>query len=472
MDEHSQRQLESYFSAITKWSSAYASIRLHVVGVRTGEALEAVAMRLYLDVGADRECKESFRSGRIEAHEISLSTAGCDAQEVARSLASAAGFNAPGCGCIRLPSTEQVGVFIAPPSLLHPEGLNSGSRLAVLSVGGGHYANLLPQPDSDWLLRAADVPYDSVQELATDYGVGALHGDRALFEVVARSVIEVLAESAVVGTRASLGICMAASLDRVRAKIGFRVVHQGNVVKRGAIGGSSLTWSDRGRVIVGIGEIEVPAGAVVQCVASFDDEAHHVQWRADPATFFNPRAAIFALIDPSGALVKSYIRPESPPKGKAADDFEAAISWLLWTLGFSVASFGTHPKTRDTFDVVATTPRGDFLVVECTLGLLRTEGKLSKLAARAVHVREVLAASNMKHLRVLPVIVTAMTSEQVDADTGPALDLGVLVIAREDLEEVQRELVRSPDADALFERGLRAVRDRQSARRAEQDFTA
>jgi hypothetical protein len=32
---------------------------------------------------------------------------------------------------------------------------------------------------------------------------------------------------------------------------------------------------------------------------------------------------------------------------------------------------------------------------------------------------------------------------------------------------VQNELIRFPDADAFFERGLRVVQDRQSARKAE-----
>ena len=337
----------------------------------------------------------------------------------------------------------------------------------MLSIGGGDIAGLFPQPESDWLLKAADAPYDSVQELAVDYGLGGLRSDRALLEVVARTAIEVLAESAVTGTRASVGIWMASSLDRTQAKLGFRVVHQGRVARRDAIRGSDLTWSDRDLAVVGTGGIDVPAGSVVQCVASYAGEAHHVQWRADPATFLNPRAAILSLVDPSNSLMQAYLHPDVPRRGKVADDFETAIAWLLWALGFSVASFGTHPKTRETFDVIATTPRGDFLVAECTLGLLRAEGKLSRLAARTVNVRESLAASNMKHLRVLPVIITAMTSEQVAADAGPAADLGVLVVTREDLDEVQNELIRFPDADSLFERGLRAVQDRQSARNAE-----
>lgn len=62
-----------------------------------------------------------------------------------------------------------------------------------------------------------------------------------------------------------------------------------------------------------------------------------------------------------------------------------------------------------------------------------------------------------------------MTGAQVEADAGPAADLGVLVVTREDLDEVQSELTRFPDADSLFERGLRAVQDRQSALKAEGD---
>ncbi len=467
LNEHSESQLSAYFEAIAGWRAAYRVARLHVLGVRTGKALELVSARIVLDVGGDTACKAAFRAGRVEAHQVLLNQEETDLKGVARALASAEGFDVAPVGCIKLPSTEQVGIYVAPPTLLHPEGLSEGNRLAVLSIGGGHVAELLPQPESDWLLKAADAPYDSVQELAIDYGLGTLRGDRALLEVVARTAIQVFAESAVTGNRASVGIWMAASLDRAQSKLGFRVVHQGRVVQRGAIRGADLAWSGRDLVAVGMGNIEVPAGSVVQCIASYAGESHHVQWRADPASFLNPRAAILSLVDPSNAVMQAYLHPEVPPRGKAADDFEAAIAWLLWALGFSVASFGTHPKTRETFDVIATTPRGDFLVVECTLGLLRAEGKLSKLNARTVNVRDSLAASNMKHLRVLPVIVTAMTRGQVEADAGPAADLGVLVVTREDLDEVQNELIRFPDADSLFERGLRAVQDRQSARKAE-----
>ena len=137
---------------------------------------------------------------------------------------------------------------------------------------------------------------------------------------------------------------------------------------------------------------------------------------------------------------------------------------MLSVLGFSTATFGTDAKTRDAFDAVAVTPNGDFVVVECTLGLLSADSKLSKLAARAASLRETLAASNMKHLRVLPVIVRAMTAEQVKAHKAQAEEIGILVQTKENLDEVFNELLRYPDADRLFERAMRSMEDKCIAR--------
>lgn len=126
-------------------------------------------------------------------------------------------------------------------------------------------------------------------------------------------------------------------------------------------------------------------------------------------------------------------------------------------MGFAPANFGLNNKTRDAFDTVAVTPNGNFVIIECTLGLLRAESKLSKLVARACSLRELLDKSNMKHLRILPVIITAMTLDQVKADVSQAEDTGVLVLTKENLEQIFNELLRFPNADNLFEQGMQKV---------------
>ncbi len=142
----------------------------------------------------------------------------------------------------------------------------------------------------------------------------------------------------------------------------------------------------------------------------------------------------------------------------AADDFEEAIGWVLWTLGFASATFGTNPKTSEAFDTIAVSPAGDFLVVECTTGLLRADGKLSKLVARAASLRNVLDASNMRQIRVLPVIVTAMTRDEVKADQQQAKETGVLVLTKENLEMAFDALSHFPDANYWFERAWQSLK--------------
>jgi hypothetical protein len=314
------------------------------------------------------------------------------------------------------------------------------------------------QPETDWKLKAATVPFDNLNELKSEYGlVSGNDLDRSLLEVVALTAIEVLGSSEVKGEVATIGIWLSQALNVEKVQIGYRVVDKGKVILRDAKQGNELSWTQNEFANEGSVEIKVPLGAVVQCIASYDGLAHDVKWFVDPHCLQNPRSAILSIVDPSSSLLRGYLFPELPPKGRAADDFEAAISWVLWALGFSPANFGLNNKTRDSFDTILATPNGDFVVVECTLGLLRAESKLSKLAARVAGLKQVLDNSNMTHIRILPVIITAMTLEQVKVDVDPARSSGILVLTREDLEWAQTEIMRLPNANNLFEDGLKTI---------------
>ncbi len=465
VNEFSKQQLSSFFSSIASWRQAYQQARLHFLAVRHNDDLTLVAARIYLDVGRSSPCKPHFKAGAVEAGQWDIPQEQLSIEQAIQAMVGPGGLTIKDVGTLRLANDHPDEPYIAPPTLLHAEGLNTGNRLGVLSITGAHRTQYLPQPEIDWLLKGADVPYDTVNELCTNYELGILRGDRSLIEIVARSAIEVLARSEVKGTSAKLGIWMASNLNREKVKIGYRVLEGGQVVARGAVPGVSMTWSEEGIALVGTTDLQVAVGAIVQCVASYDGHAHHVLWRSDPELFQNPRAVLLSMVDQTQQIVRGYLQPELPPKGsKAADEFEAAICWLLWTLGFSTATFGTTAKTRDSFDIVAATPSGDLLVVECTLGLLRADSKLSKLAARAAGLREKLDTSNLKYIRVLPAIVTALTAEQVAVDVPQAEEIGILVLTSESFDDAFNELLRFPDANSLFERAMVLVQDKKSAR--------
>lgn len=467
MNSHSQEQFDAFFASFSSWRKAYVRARLHYFAVRTSWGLSIVSARILLDLGGTDATKPSFCAESLEAGQWEIDQSAQSVEDVVRALVSEEGLIVDGIGRLRLVADERHEVFAGPPILLHPEGLSAGNRLAVFQLSGVNWGDLIRQPDADWLLKAAKKPYESVQELLGEYGLGALRGDRAIIEVVALTSVQVLARSRVEGTVAELGIWMGGALDRGTARLGYRILENGQVVQRDSVSGSELSWQEEGVAAVGIVHLQVPRGAVVQCIASYDGHAHQVQWRADPATHLNPRGAVLALVDPRREILRAFLQPEQPLKGKAADDFEAGIAWLLWTLGFSTAAFGSNAKTKDAFDTVAVSPSGDFVVVECTLGLLKAESKLSRLSERASRVRDSLAASNMKHLRVLPVIVSALPMEQVRVDVPSAEENGILVLTRESLSSaLEVEMFRFPDADALFKKGLSQAEERREARAA------
>jgi len=102
--------------------------------------------------------------------------------------------------------------------------------------------------------------------------------------------------------------------------------------------------------------------------------------------------------------------------------------------------------------------------VERTTGLLKAEHKMSRVVERTERVRRLVRQG----LKVLPVIATSLPRNDVKADLEAAEKLGVLVLAREQLEELLT--LRSfgfPNADALYAEAERAVRDARARHIAE-----
>jgi hypothetical protein len=473
VNPHVQKMIDEFFKAIEPWGSAYTAARLTFLAVKLDGYLVVVAARMHLASSFRAPAKDWFEAGDLVAGHLDLvgenlaagqtvaNGASTFAQTVEK-IASPDGFAMPHRGKLVLRPEDNQSITVGMPDLLHAEGLSVGDRIAVLTMSGLSREMLIPQPQTDWMLKAAEIPFDSVGELCIEYGLGAGYVRQSMFEVVAHTGVQVWLSSSVKDGKADLGLWLPPGLDRSQSRLGYRVIDKGAVVSRSSVEGGKLEWGERSGDIVGHFPLDVPRGAVVQCIASYAGQAHHVRWFGDPQTFQNARAAVLYNVDQTGNLLREYLFPGLPAKGRAADDFESAVAWTLWGLGFAPVSFGMNAKTRDTFDILAVSPKGDFLVVECTTGLLRAESKLSKLSARDAALRKMLSTSGLQHVRVLPVIVTAMTRDEVKADLGAAAETGVLVLTKEDLEAVLNDgRLRFANADQLFEQALEKLAESQ-----------
>ncbi|WP_326883656.1 hypothetical protein U8P73_17350 [Rhizobium beringeri] len=258
---------------------------------------------------------------------------------------------------------------------------NQQGRLVVLTISGRHRDTFFDANAVDWELRGAATPYQNLHELLPQYRM-ALGSGSSWIEVSIPPAVEVDYSLRVSGTKASIGVVTSRDLDPENVFLGYRVLSNNAVTDRSQITGNNLIWREDGSVIRGHIEIEVPNAGIVHCFAGYAGKAQHHSYIVDPDNHQNARRSSYELFDKNLDHLNEILNRQ-PGKGARSDDFEAAISWLMWMLGFSPAMLGATPLLKEAPDIIATTPNGHYAVVECTMGLLKADNKLPKVVSRA-----------------------------------------------------------------------------------------
>lgn len=331
-----------------------------------------------------------------------------------------------------------------------------------LLVEGAPVAGYIDAPTLGWHLRAQETPYDGLEDLLSSLELGQLSSNQNI-TAVAHPVMIIGNGSSIDGTKANIKVLLANGLPETSVRIGYRLISQGEIVRRSSLLGRDIKWEELSKFKEGRVEIDVPAASIMQCIASFNGVAQHRYWIMDPSTTRNPRLAAYKVADPDLSILREYLSRQGRVQGgQNARDIEFGVSWLLWLLGFSVAHLGLTGRTQDFVDVIATTPMGHLLVVECTTGLLKADNKMANLILRKGAVVRSLNDSNNRHLKVIPVMVTSMTSSDVQADLEQAERLGILVVTQEGINSLLERVIWMPDADKYFEEAERLIEEKLS----------
>jgi hypothetical protein len=459
MNDYDARNIDDFFASLQPWESAYRHIRLTYLATPSEDCLKIISACITLDYVPFSPLKPLYISEILQAGQCDFQTSSIGIANAFKQILTPEGLKIEGHGQLRLADDPSNSISVSSPMQLHFEGTQKGERLAKLIATGASRWMLLPQPDIDWRLKAQPIPYDSINELLLDYSVGSLSGDRTSIEIVARAVVEVWGKSFVHGTKARIGLFIPVGLPHNDVRLGFRVLHDGVVIKRGSVLGKDLDWENDALFEGGIIELEVPLGATIQCIASYKGDAHQVKYFNDPNLIQNPRASAYALIDPSWKILNEQLTPviTKTQKTNHSDDFEAAVCRVFWMMGFATVSFGLTAKTTDFVDVVAVSENGSFLFIECTLSILKAESKIPKLLQRAISFRSRLKELQLDDAKVIPVIVTALPLNEVKAEVDIALKDGIFVITRDFIEQIQPHLLQPANADTFVAEILRSL---------------
>lgn len=317
----------------------------------------------------------------------------------------------------------------------------------------------------DWELRSSTTPFDTIQELLSEYGLGGLFIDRITVEVIATAVMGFDGDLCrITEEKAHIALRLANTLHASNVSVGYREINPGVPVKRGALAGLQFAWSQEAERQTGTLEISVNKAAILHCYAIYNGVAQTHWFITDPSTSQNARRVVIETFDPGLAILTEFMAT-SRGKNYDARDLEVAVAWMFWMLGFSTIHLGSTARTQDFSDVILITPQGHFAIIECTTGLLKAENKLAKLVARHASLRSRLDQSNNEHIKLLPIMVSTRSRTELQADLEQADRLGVLVLAREQLDQiVPRTMVRN-DPDELFQDAERLLKSAQDALR-------
>lgn len=459
MRDSYEQAFAGFESLLSKWKGAYICSIHSYVAVKGPEGNRLLYGRILLEPTSDglNEAPIQFESERIIAGRFGKRTT---SDSIAEYIASAkAGQMDTHKGAVSLAkdSSGSISAYFAP--IFHPL-VSDGPRLPSIIVRGtSKHTLLVTEGDNrqlDWEMKAADVPFDSLDELLGHCMLPTLMqmGDSSTLEIVARTPAVVGANSVINGSEAVIECRMAKGLDPEKLRLGYRMLKKDQQIVRSSVTGNNFEWKDDKDLKVALHRIAVGETSVFQAFLSYDRVSLHQWWVTDPQKNLNPWQAIHQIFDQDLELLRKMLFKPETDKPYA---FEGAVSTLLTLLGFSVANYGRIPKLQKGPDIIAITPSGHVGVIECTVGLINESDKLAKLVQRTTLIKEKLADARYGHLQIQPAIVTPLSRDEVAADLEVAGNHGIAVVCKHNIENAMSQVGFPPNADRVFQDAKRLV---------------
>ncbi|MFK3689425.1 hypothetical protein ACI2J4_03975 [Agrobacterium tumefaciens] len=441
-------EVEKFFNTIKPFQSALNEQVFRCVLHRTSNGYRIIRSSLILRTMLEPTPRRSLRVDDFVCETFTLAEAGISPVDFMQKLIE---------GYIITPTEEFIldkpnnGRAIHEPLFYSPalQDTSRQDKIRRLLGSGLSSSSDIENERLTWEFRALETPYDGLNDLLADFG---LHEHEDQFELAAAPIAYIDANSSVLGKTATLKIRAGQGVDVSKFSIGYIVLSRNQVIERGTLQGNDILWQPDEtvpHVKVGSATLEVQPSSVVHCFANAFGICHHHYWVGDINAPENVQRAIFSVFDPSlGKLANLIARPN---KRGNARNIEAAISWLLWMLGFSAVHMGDTEGYSDGPDILAMAPNGNILVVECTTGGLKDHLKMQKLLDRSVMIKNHLHNIGKSHLRVLPIMATTRPTTEVKGDLESFNKNGIVTWTQDDLRPALDRTLFTPDGNQNFD---------------------
>ncbi len=340
---------------------------------------------------------------------------------------------------------------------VYPPAMSYGPRIPTLIATGKERHNFFTVDSHllNWELKSADQPFDSIEDLLSHIRLPALSqiGDYPKLEVWGRSPAHISQSSTINNGKALIAVDMFKNLDVSKIKLGLKVFKKTDT-ERFSVNADKIDLTENENLIIGNYRLDVEDATWLQAFLSYDDLALHSWFINDIEKQINHRYSIHHLFDENLEITRKYLLELTK---NPSEDFEYGVASLLHVLGFSVLHYGQIPKLKDGPDIVAYTPIGNIAVIECTIGPLDKEDKLTKLIQRTVLIKDKLGKIGFGHFSIQPIIVSKFSKAEVSGDLEKAGKHGIAVVCKEELTELLNRVNSYPNPEGLFREASRLI---------------
>ena len=295
----------------------------------------------------------------------------------------------------------------------------------------------------DRSLRIADIPFDGVSDLAAwlDLANPSAKDFGPSVDLRVRPPVDCFVQDTFLrNDKLSLTVGSHPTLDISEMRIAVRSVPGRGLSSRRQVA-NSLEWSQANSGIkIGKAVVELENAEAAFVILSFAGKTIRRQWFSDPVRARNSRTFASRHFDFELRQVrKSLLEGTDSPK------FELAVNSLLFMLGFAPA-----PQLEtDAPDIIATTPGGQMILIECTLRTADFAMKVGKLVDRRNSLQEQF--DKEKHFaRIHAVLICRVRQDQLVYDENNLRKLGIRLVTLTELEAALQKVNNPDDPDSYF----------------------
>jgi hypothetical protein len=296
----------------------------------------------------------------------------------------------------------------------------------------------------DHALRTNSIPFDGLSDLTQWLGLVDRRGSSQGSTITIRvgPPADILIQPTYLGNDSlHVELVAHAKLELQRIGLATRAAPGNGLSARMQLAPSIVWKRSKNGLRSGSADIKVGNAESILLVLTLGSYTIRRQWFEDSAKASNSKlVAVRAFDKELKQLRQSLVDPVDSRR------FEQGVASLLFLRGFS-ASVQIETQAPD---IVATTPGGSIVLIECTIKTSDVRVKVAKLVERRSALIAALQAS--KHAtRVEAILVCALSKEQIASETTYLAEQRVLVLSRENIVEALLHVRFPGNPDKLLE---------------------